>query len=180
MKGGFRACGIFPFNPDAISQTKLAISIPFSTVPESSGSNTSPDSQSGVAGAPNGVERIEEKGECESIKATTTTVLDLKCTDCGRCITPIRMHVVAYFAKHLQKEKRKQCKDTRRIKPRYYGEVLTRDEIIERMEKEEMEKKKKKRKRVTEKAPEEPEANHDTEANNAASDGEICRALLQV
>jgi len=38
---------------------------------------------------------------------------------------------------------------------------------------------KKKRWRVTKKTPEEPEANPDSEANNAASDGKMCRALLQ-
>lgn len=70
---------------------------------------------------------------------------DLKCSDCGRSVTPVRMHVVAFFTQHLQGEAQKGKKDTRRLKPRYYGEVLTRDEIISRMEKDEAEKKKKKR-----------------------------------
>ena len=77
--------------------------------------------------------------------ATASAVLDLKCSDCGRSVTPVRMHVVAFFTQHLQGEAQKGKKDTRRLKPRYYGEVLTRDEIISRMEKDEAEKKKKKR-----------------------------------
>ena len=57
----------------------------------------------------------------------------------------MRMHVVAYFTKYLQKEKPHQSKDKRRLKPSYYGQVLTRDEIIEKMEEEAKHKKEKKK-----------------------------------
>ena len=140
LQGGFKACGIYPLNRRAISDAKLAISVPFTG--HSSGCT----------------ENLEhcttEAAEADSTQDTTTatatacTVLDIKCNDCGRCLTPVRMHVVAYFAQHLKKEVQHQKRDNRRLKPRYYGEVLTRDDIIERMEKEAEEKQKKRGKRA--------------------------------
>ena len=135
LQGGFRACGIYPVNRHAIPESKLTISVPFaghSTNLECSG--TQADSAQDTTTA--------------TATATTCTVLDLKCNDCGCCLTPVRMHVVAYFTEHLQKEVQQQKRDNRRLKPRYYGEVLTREEIIERMEREEEEKQKRKGKRA--------------------------------
>lgn len=63
--------------------------------------------------------------------------------DCGHSVTPNRMHVVFFFIQHFQGETQKGKKDTGRLKPRFYGDVLTRDGIISRMEKDEVEKKKK-------------------------------------
>ena len=37
-----------------------------------------------------------------------------------------------------------KTKDSRRVKPRYYGEALTRDDVIQRMEEEEQQKREKK------------------------------------
>ena len=127
LRGGFRACGIFPVNRHAIPASKLAISIPYS-------------SQSGSAAAANTTSESTQT-TCQNTTATSSAVMHLKCSDCGRSITPIRMHVAAFFTQHLQGVAQKGKKDTRRLKPRYYGEVLTRDE---RMEKDKAEKQKKK------------------------------------
>jgi len=67
-------------------------------------------------------------------------------------MTPIRLHVVAYFSRHLQTQNKGHVKDNRRVKPKYYGEALTRDEVMERMEEEEREKREKEREKREKKA----------------------------
>lgn len=201
LKGGFRACGLFPVNRDAIAPFKLATSVPFTvgtstctggTAPETATATTTTKAiDTGTAKAiDTGTAKAIDRGSAKAIdtgtaraidtgnaKATVkptakaTTVLDLKCKDCGSTMTPIRMHVVAYFTQHLQKEIQQRPKDKRRLKPRYYGEALTRDEIIERMEEEEQEKKKKK-KGKGKKAKQIPDdANADN--SDAESDGKL-------
>ena len=51
--------------------------------------------------------------------------------------------MVEYLTKHLQPKQKPREKDNRRIKPTVYGEVLTKDEIVFRLEEEEEEKNKK-------------------------------------
>ena len=72
---------------------------------------------------------------------------ELTCRDCGGNITPVRLHVVAYFSQHLQKQDTVHAKDKRKVKPQYYGEALTRDEMIERIEDAEREKREQKAKK---------------------------------
>ncbi len=60
------------------------------------------------------------------------------------------MYVVAYnyITKHIQaKPKSKPRGTNKKVKPTMYGEVLTRDEIIERLEAKERKKRRKKQKR---------------------------------
>ena len=53
-------------------------------------------------------------------------------------MTPVQLHVVAYFSKHLQQQHDKvKDKDKKRVNPSYYGEALTKDEIITRIAEEE-------------------------------------------
>ena len=53
-------------------------------------------------------------------------------------MTPVQLHVVACFSKHFQQQHGKaKDKDKKRVKPNYYGEALTKDEIITRIEEEE-------------------------------------------
>ena len=54
------------------------------------------------------------------------------------------MHVVAYFSCHLQRENVAKTKDRWRVKPQYYGEALTCDDVIQHMEEEEQQKREKK------------------------------------
>ena len=58
-------------------------------------------------------------------------------------VTPIRIHLRGYFTKLLQKNKQKRSQrvDQRKVKPHFYGEALTVDEVYERMVAEEEEKK---------------------------------------
>ena len=67
---------------------------------------------------------------------------------CGQCtinqtVTPIRMHLKGYFTKVLQKNRqaRNPKVDKRKVKPKFYGEALTADDVYERMLQEEEEKK---------------------------------------
>ena len=62
-------------------------------------------------------------------------------------ITPIRLYLKGYFAQLLQRKKSKAVSTEKsRVKPRFYGEALTVDEVYERMAAEEHEKKGKKAK----------------------------------
>ena len=63
--GGFKASGLFPLNLDAISKVKFATSIPFAN-------STAPSA---------------------STVKTTQYITDLQCTDCGRDMTPVKLHV---------------------------------------------------------------------------------------
>jgi hypothetical protein len=51
---------------------------------------------------------------------------------------------MAYFSRHLPVQNIECTKHNRQVKPKYYGEGLTRDKIIERMEEDEREKGEKK------------------------------------
>ena len=78
-------------------------------------------------------------------------------------MTPVHLHVVAYFTKYLQGKQKEGRKDTRRLKPKFYGEVLTRDEIIERMEEEKRKKGQKKGKKSTPEPDPEPEPDQEAD-----------------
>lgn len=76
----------------------------------------------------------------------------LSCTDCGRNLTPVKLHVVAYITRRVQAKTKPRSRDNRKIKPTVYGEVLTSDEVVERLEQEEREKAEKAAEKEREKA----------------------------
>ena len=90
LRGGFKACGIYPLNRHAIPDAKLAISVPFT------GAHTENSEHCTT--------QADSTQDMTTATATACTVLDIKCNDCGCSLTPVRMHVVAYFAQHLKKE----------------------------------------------------------------------------
>lgn len=67
-------------------------------------------------------------------------------------MTPIKLHVVAYLTKHIQAKPKPRSKDNRKVKPTLYGEVLTSDQIVERLEREAKEKAEKNAQKEREKA----------------------------
>ena len=91
-------------------------------------------------------------------------------------MTPMKLHVVAYFSKHLEGKKQgSKCK--RRIKPTFYGEALTTSEVLERMEeqdreKERKEKEKRDRKKKREQRVKEKDTNGE-ETDEASDDGKF-------
>lgn len=57
-------------------------------------------------------------------------------------MTPVKLTVTAYITKQIQaKQQPKVRRNNKRVKPSLYGEVMTRDDIIDRLEEEERDKK---------------------------------------
>lgn len=73
-------------------------------------------------------------------QSETAVNLQVSCRQCGGDMTPVHLHVTAYFTKFFSSKPAENPRDNRRIQPNYYGEALTRDEVIERLEKKEEEK----------------------------------------
>lgn len=60
----------------------------------------------------------------------------------------MQLHVTTYFTNFFKARNAKKAPSTnKRIKPAYYGEALTRDEIVQRIEAEEEEKREKEAKK---------------------------------
>ena len=66
-------------------------------------------------------------------------------------ITPLKVYLRDHFASVLQQHRPARPRQKGQVKPREYGEILTADEVYERIEKEEEEKKRRKRKGRTRK-----------------------------
>ena len=65
---------------------------------------------------------------------TATGELQLSCK-CGNLITPVRLHVVGYISHHLQVKKPSQTQRSKKcVKPKFYGESLTADEVFDRIQ----------------------------------------------
>ena len=115
LKSGFQATRLCPVNREAIDTKKLLPSVPFESV-------------SGPASASISVPSIsssETSLSSTSSTAVATTCQQLACKKCGNDMTPVQLHVVAYFSKHLQQQHDKtKDKDKKRVKPNYYGEAL--------------------------------------------------------
>ena len=120
LKSGFRGSGLYPLSREAIHPSKLAPSVPFLHAPQ-------PPQTSHT-----------EPGQGDKLAATTT--VELSCVKCGNAMTPVQLHVVAYFSHHLQGKKSQGQRNKKRVKPRFYGEALTSDDIFRRIEEEESEK----------------------------------------
>ena len=125
IKGGFRGTGLFPLSRAAIHPSKLAPATAFHQQP---------------ATVQSPVSTSQSVGACASatIAGSTDTTMQLSCSKCGGSMTPVRLHVVAYFSRHLE-GKRPAPRDQRRVKPQFYGEALTGDEVFVRLEKAEQE-----------------------------------------
>ena len=64
---------------------------------------------------------------------------------CRSTITPVKLHLAVYFSRELQyRPTANKKKDKEKAQTGYYGEVLTNDEVVERIETKEREKKEKK------------------------------------
>ena len=60
----------------------------------------------------------------------------------GSTVTPIRLRLMGYFSRLLQKNKENKSRptDKRKVKPRFYGEALTVDDVYQQLAEEEREK----------------------------------------
>lgn len=129
FRGGFREAGLYPLHKGAIKASKLLPSQPFEI--------TSTDVSTDLTA---------------SNEPIPPTDMQLTCTKCCRDMTPMKLHVSVYFTKHLQAEPKKQSTDNRRVKPASYGEVLTSDEVMRRLQEKEKEKAEKEKEKAAKKA----------------------------
>ena len=159
FKSGFHACGLYPLCRDAISLKKLSTALPFTKASEPepgvvSGVQDNNSVKSGNSSVNSGDNSGEDNSSGDnsgednsSVKQREEVVIQLSGTfTYEKTITPIPLHLRGYFADLLQKKKKytKQI-DRRKVKPRFYGEALTADEVYERMVEEEHQKEKTKK-----------------------------------
>ena len=107
---GFRAAGLHPLQRNAIKDSKLTTGVPFQ-------------------------KPKEPAAAAATVQVSSPIVLRGSCKSCGAELTPTRAHITWHFTKILQKkhhEKSSKCK--RRVKQTCYGEALTSDEIMARLE----------------------------------------------
>ena len=111
LKSGFKCCGLHPLSKTAIPDSKLSPALNCSTDPQPSIPTPRP--------------RL-------SIEVMS------KCSRGTPHLTPIRLHLRDHFARLLDKKqhKCKSDKDKRKVKPSFYGQVLTSDELVELLERE--------------------------------------------
>ena len=154
-KGGFRAAGLSPFSWDAIPTSKLEASIPFQEPEVDPSNECTPHQEAECQEAEYQEAEYQEaeyqKAECTPHQEATT------CNKCGCQVTTVELTVAAYFSKYLQCQNKPRQRDNRRVKPVAYGEVLTRDEVVQRLEQEELEKAEKAAEKAREKAVKEME-----------------------
>ena len=134
IKGGFKGSGLFPLSRSAIKPSKLAPSVAFI---QPQAAPTTSQAASAVA-ATSQTASATAQSQCHGDKevhvaGTTETMLPLTCCKCGGSMTPVRLHVVAYFSRHLE-GMRPPPRGKKRVKPQFYGEALTSDEVFGRIE----------------------------------------------
>lgn len=122
LVSGFLKCGLCPLSREAIPSHRLSKADPHKSLPTQQHLDVeAPTSPSEVV--------IQLSGEC--------TV--------NNAVTPIRLHLRGYFSQLIHKNKQSRCQQDkagkRRIKPKFYGEALTTDEIYDRIAAEEQNKK---------------------------------------
>ena len=138
---GFEKCGLCPLSRAAIPSHKLSKAAPHATEPDKE-KPQEPSQQPPVQ------DTSQHSGDGEDQEFEVR--LDGECT-VNNAVTPIRLYLKGYFTKVLQQNKQAKSRkvDKRRVKPRFYGEALTTDDVYERVlaeeaaKKEEAEKKKK-------------------------------------
>ena len=120
IKAGFRGAGLCPLNPSAIHDEKLAPSLPLQFL--------SPEVQPPQNTIPAGATSRNED------EATVP-------------FTPLKTHLKDHFTAVLQCTRPAHMRQKGQVKPNEYVEVLTADEVFERIQQQEEERKKKKEKR---------------------------------
>jgi len=107
---GFRAAGLHPLKRDAIKDSKLTTGVPFQQPKEAVAATA-------------------------IVQISSPIVLQGSCKSCGAELTPMRSYLACHFTKILQKKHHeKSSTHKRRVKQTCYGEALTSDEIVARLE----------------------------------------------
>ena len=113
LTSGFKTTGLHPLNRQAITDSQLQTGIPYRKV-QGAKATSPPHTQPASA---------------------SSVILRGKCKKCDAELTPMRAHITLHFTRILQK---KHCKKMpqrkRRVQLTCYGEALTSDEIVARLE----------------------------------------------
>ena len=141
LQSGFRTTGLYPLNRWAISYSKTSTGIPFQQTDDGLSSSTTLSSDPDLA---------------------FPRLLRGNCKHCGEELTPMRPHLTSHFSKLLQKKNEQHTKKKKRVNTEY-GEALTSEEVIARLESQVMAKASK----TNSKQKKQPE---DQSVNNEASD----------
>ena len=143
---GFRATGLHPLDR-AVVVGKLATSAPFREPASDSSSVTLGSSSTAATSsltAPSSSASTSSVTGMLTLKGTGKLVIKGGCANCGAELTPMRPHLTLHFEKWLQKKHAGKGDGRRkRVKPSYYGEAVTSDEVFERVKADEARKKKK-------------------------------------
>lgn len=121
LKSGFKCCGLHPLSKVAVSDSKLSPALTCNAESQPSTPRPGP--------------RLSIEVLCKCSRGTPH-------------LTPIRLHLRDHFASLLGK-KQHRCKsndDKQKVKPAFYGQVLTSDEVVELLAREEEIKRQKKKK----------------------------------
>ena len=121
LRGGFKSAGLGPFNSEAVSRDRLSPSL----VAGSGSSEPSPTPPT-----------TSTQQQAIQVSATGTSRI-------GPLESPVRVELRAYFVNALKPADKKTAQRRRRVKLSDLGEVLTNDEVLERLEQAEAEKQKK-------------------------------------
>lgn len=135
VQAGFRGAGLWPLNPSAIHDEKLAPSLPLQPRPhEDSQPRPHEDPPNQPPEEPHQKKTISEN----SLSSQTIPP-----------VTPLKVYLRDHFTTVLQRSRPARPHQKGQVKPREYGEVLTADEVFERIEKEDEERKRKKKEKKT-------------------------------
>ena len=125
LKAGFRKAGLCPLTTENISKSSFAPSLPHTLPPHEP--------------------QTPKKGDQDTWADTDTHLIhvQVKCCECfsEKQLTPVHVYLRGYFARLLGKKKTERKKTARRkVKALYSGEVLTADDVYERLEEEDKQK----------------------------------------
>lgn len=121
LRGGFKSAGLAPFNPNAISRDRLSPSLV-------------------VGSGASGLSSTSPTTSTQHQAAHINTVGTLRI---GPLETPVRIELRAYFVNALKPAENTKVRRRRRVELSDLGEVLTNDEVLDRLETADAEKKKK-------------------------------------
>ena len=134
LKSGFRRTGLCPLSRAAIPSSRLTKALPFSRPPPTRPMQPQP------------AETSSSHSEAEEQTAVTIELVGTYTVE--STVTPVRLQLTGYFSQLIKKNKENTTKarpDKRKVKPRFYGEALTLDEVYERLREEEREKEEQKK-----------------------------------
>ena len=131
---GFIKCGLCPLSREKIPPHKLRKADPYVKLPDSKSSEEETAGQSNGTDKPSQSDGGMNSESNDLPKQCVVLELSGECT-INKTITPVRLHLRGYFTEVLQKNRQQRTRqmDKRKVRPKFYGEALTLDEVHERL-----------------------------------------------